>query len=205
MEAGAAATYGGSRHGEPRAFWTQGGDSYPGRDNSRDTVVGRDGGTYTSDQATIWRWRAAFQHDFAARMAWTVTRPAAANHNPEVIVNGQTGRGAHSHRRDRRDAHSSSTPPARATPTSDRLAIAGSRTRKPAPASPVTPRVTPGPRPSRRSAAQEASRQRPREDPRAAAARGDRRSRHSRGRQSRRASPESRTSSLRSRTPARPA
>ena len=43
--------------GEPRAFWTQGGDSYPGRDNSRDTVVGHDGATYTSDQATIWRWR----------------------------------------------------------------------------------------------------------------------------------------------------
>jgi hypothetical protein len=78
---------------EPRAFWTQGGDSYPGRDNSRDTVVGRDGGTYTSDQATVWRWRDAFQHDFAARMAWTVTRPAAANHNPDVVVNGQPGRG----------------------------------------------------------------------------------------------------------------
>ena len=31
--------------GEPRAFWTQGGDSYPGRDNSRDTVVGHDGRT----------------------------------------------------------------------------------------------------------------------------------------------------------------
>jgi hypothetical protein len=26
--------------GEPRQFWTQGGDSYPGRDSSRDTVVG---------------------------------------------------------------------------------------------------------------------------------------------------------------------
>ena len=43
--------------GESRPFWTQGGDSYPGRDNSRDTVVGQDGQTYTSDQATIWRWR----------------------------------------------------------------------------------------------------------------------------------------------------
>ena len=79
--------------GEPRPFWTQGGDSYPGRDNSRDTVVGRDGGTYTSDQATIWRWRQAFQHDFAARMTWTTVRPSDANHNPEVVVNGQSGRG----------------------------------------------------------------------------------------------------------------
>ena len=58
--------------GEPRPFWTQGGDSYPGRDSSRDTVVGADGKTYTSDQATIWRWRTALQHDFAARMDWTI-------------------------------------------------------------------------------------------------------------------------------------
>lgn len=79
--------------GEPRAFWTQGGDSYPGRDHSRDTVVGHDGQRYTSDQATIWRWRQAFQHDLAARMTWTVSAPADANHNPEVIVNGQTGHG----------------------------------------------------------------------------------------------------------------
>jgi hypothetical protein len=78
--------------GEPRSFWTQGGDSYPGRDNSRDTVVGEDGKTYTSDQATIWRWREAFQHDFAARMDWTVKDPREANHNPEVVVNGRSGK-----------------------------------------------------------------------------------------------------------------
>ena len=29
--------------GESRPFWTQGGDSFPGRDSSRDTVVGIDG------------------------------------------------------------------------------------------------------------------------------------------------------------------
>jgi hypothetical protein len=33
----------------------------------RDTVAGVDGQRYTSDQATIWRWRKAFQNDFAAR------------------------------------------------------------------------------------------------------------------------------------------
>ena len=76
-------------NGETRPFWTQGGDSYPGRDNSRDTVVGVDGRTYTSDQATIWRWRKAFQHDFAARMDWTIKGPGAANHNPRVVVNGK--------------------------------------------------------------------------------------------------------------------
>ena len=77
--------------GEPRAFWTQGGDSYPGRDSSRDTVTGSDGASHTSDQATIWRWRTAFQHDFAARMAWTVLPPDRANHNPRIVVNGQRG------------------------------------------------------------------------------------------------------------------
>lgn len=79
-------------HGETRSTWTQGGDSYPGRDNSRDTVVGSDGEPYTSDQATIWRWRRAFQHDFAARMDWTIADVRQANHNPEVVVNGQQGR-----------------------------------------------------------------------------------------------------------------
>ena len=64
-------------HGESRPFWTQGGDSYPGKDSSRDTVIGIDGKPHTSDQATIWRWRTAFQHDFSARMDWTVKDVAA--------------------------------------------------------------------------------------------------------------------------------
>jgi hypothetical protein len=77
--------------GESRPFWTQGGDSYPGRDSSRDTVVGGDGKAYTSDQATIWRWRQAFQHDFAARMDWTIRDAKDANHHPRVVVNGRPG------------------------------------------------------------------------------------------------------------------
>lgn len=79
-------------YGETHAFWTQGGDSYPGRDSSRDTVIGMDGKPHTSDQATIWRWRTAFQHDFAARMDWTIKDPKHANHNPAVVVNGQSGK-----------------------------------------------------------------------------------------------------------------
>jgi len=67
-------------YGETRPMWTQGGDSYPGRDSSRDTVTGIDGASYTSDQATIWRWRRAFQHDFAARMDWTIRDEGEANH-----------------------------------------------------------------------------------------------------------------------------
>lgn len=78
--------------GETRAFWTQGGDAYPGRDSSRDTVTGTDGRSYTSDPATIWRWRDAFQHDFAARMDWTIKDVKSANHNPDVVVNGARGK-----------------------------------------------------------------------------------------------------------------
>jgi hypothetical protein len=79
-------------YGETRPFWTQGGDAFPGRDSSRDTVTGADGRTYTSDQATIWRWREAFQHDFAARMDWTIKPRASANHNPVVVVQGDATR-----------------------------------------------------------------------------------------------------------------
>lgn len=78
--------------GATRSFWTQGGDAFPGAPKSRDQVVGSDGKSYTSDQATIWRWREAFQHDFAARMDWTVSDFDDANHNPIVIVNSQEGK-----------------------------------------------------------------------------------------------------------------
>jgi hypothetical protein len=54
-------------------------------------VLGVDGRTYTSDQATIWRWRRAFQNDFAARMDWTIRDLKQANHNPRVVVNGKEG------------------------------------------------------------------------------------------------------------------
>jgi hypothetical protein len=56
--------------------------------NSVDEVVLEDGRTIASDQATIWRWREAFQHDFAARMDWCVAPFAEANHNPVVALNG---------------------------------------------------------------------------------------------------------------------
>ena len=39
----------------------------------------------------MWRWRAAFQNDFAARMDWTVKPYSAANHPPAVVVNDDHG------------------------------------------------------------------------------------------------------------------
>jgi hypothetical protein len=77
-------------YGETHPVWTQGGDLFS-RVTSQDTVIGADGKSYVSDQATIWRWREAFQHDFAARMDWTIKSFSEANHNPIVAVNGQSG------------------------------------------------------------------------------------------------------------------
>jgi hypothetical protein len=75
---------------ESHAFWTQGGDEFR-RVTSQDTVVGIDGKTVVSDQASVWRWRTAFQNDFAARMDWTINDFAHANHNPVALVNGSAG------------------------------------------------------------------------------------------------------------------
>jgi len=77
-------------YGETHSIWTQGGDLFS-RVTSQDTVAGMDGRTYTSDQATIWRWRPEFQNDFAARMTWTVEDYAHANHSPVLEVNGNPG------------------------------------------------------------------------------------------------------------------
>jgi hypothetical protein len=77
-------------HGETHPFWTQGGDEF-GRVTSQDTVTGVDGAIHASDQATIWRWREAYQNDFAARMSWTVSDYAHASHNPLAEVNGSAG------------------------------------------------------------------------------------------------------------------
>ncbi len=77
-------------YGETHPIWTQGGDLFR-RVTSQDEVVGIDGVAHISDQATIWRWREAFQNDFAARMSWTIEDFAHASHNPVVDVNGQAG------------------------------------------------------------------------------------------------------------------
>lgn len=50
--------------------------------DTADTVAGVNGKEIRSNQATVWRWRAAFQNDFAARMDWTVQPRSSANHAP---------------------------------------------------------------------------------------------------------------------------
>lgn len=57
---------------EKRPFWT----------NTEDWVEDADGTIHINTQATIWRWREAYQNDFAARMDWTITKYDDANHPP---------------------------------------------------------------------------------------------------------------------------
>ncbi|MGZ5247848.1 MAG: hypothetical protein ACXWV5_12380, partial [Flavitalea sp.] len=46
-----------------------------------------------SNQATIWRWREAYQHDFAVRMDWNFTDDfKKVNHNPVVSLNSNIGK-----------------------------------------------------------------------------------------------------------------
>ena len=41
-----------------------------------------DGRWHDNNHATIWRWRSAYQNDFAARMDWTIKPFKEANHPP---------------------------------------------------------------------------------------------------------------------------
>ncbi|KAL3473288.1 hypothetical protein BJX99DRAFT_249044 [Aspergillus californicus] len=60
--------------------------------DAADRVIGNDGRKYVSNRATIWRWRDAYQNDFAARMKWTLSpSQAASNHAPVVNINGSQG------------------------------------------------------------------------------------------------------------------
>lgn len=57
-----------------------------------DEVAFPDGSYYQSNQVSLFRWRKAFQNDFAARIGWTMTADyAAANHPPLLTVNGRPG------------------------------------------------------------------------------------------------------------------
>lgn len=57
---------------EERSFWS----------DCDDEVRGIDSNWYTSNKATIWRWREAYQNDFSARMDWTIKPFEEVNHPP---------------------------------------------------------------------------------------------------------------------------
>jgi len=73
-----------------RPEWGGWGGRYERRDgiytDTADTVIGSDGQSYTTGQASIWRWREAYQNDFAARMDWCVLPYAEANHPPAPVL-----------------------------------------------------------------------------------------------------------------------
>lgn len=59
---------------------------------SFDTVYGLPSGNYSSSKATVWRWRDAYQDDFAARMRWTLTGNFKDTAHPPLLkINGSEG------------------------------------------------------------------------------------------------------------------
>lgn len=67
--------WGGRFHKSERGVWR----------DSRDTVNGQ-----TSARTTVWRWRPAFQSEFAARMDWCVQPFDKANHPPVAVLLGDS-------------------------------------------------------------------------------------------------------------------
>lgn len=65
---------------ETRPIWT----------DAPDAVVGKDGRMYVDNHATIWRWRDAYQNDFAARMDWSIAPYRKANHPPVPEISTPT-------------------------------------------------------------------------------------------------------------------
>ena len=60
--------------------------------DATDAVIGIDNKTHTSNQATIWRWRQAYQDEMSARVQWTIqSNYSAGSHSPVVSVNGSCG------------------------------------------------------------------------------------------------------------------
>lgn len=73
-------------YGEKAKIWTS-------TVTTQDEVTLPDGRVFASTQASIWRFRKEYQHDFAARMDWNIADTyAKANHNPVVELNGNKGK-----------------------------------------------------------------------------------------------------------------
>lgn len=68
---------------ETRPIWTNAVDRlapYVAGEYGR--AVRRSQMSFADNKVTLWRWREAFQNDFAARMDWTILPAAKANHPP---------------------------------------------------------------------------------------------------------------------------
>ena len=72
---------------ETRPIWTNAVDSYtPYSPSTYGRAVRKDSTTFSTNKASLWRWRDDFQHDFAARMDWCVKPYAEANHPPVPVL-----------------------------------------------------------------------------------------------------------------------
>jgi hypothetical protein len=70
---------------ETRPIWTNAIDRYrPHAASALGRPVKSGEREFSGAGVTLWRWREAFQNDFAARMLWTTRAPAEANHAPVV-------------------------------------------------------------------------------------------------------------------------
>lgn len=73
---------------ETRPIWTNASDTWtPYVPQAQKRAVKRAAKAFTGNHVTLWRWRDDFQHDFAARMDWTVKPYAEANHPPVPHLN----------------------------------------------------------------------------------------------------------------------
>jgi hypothetical protein len=72
---------------ETRPIWTNAVDTYaPYEANVYGRSVRAASHSSTGFKTTLWRWRKAFQNDFAARMDWTTHPYDQANHPPVVVL-----------------------------------------------------------------------------------------------------------------------
>ena len=85
---------------ETRPIWT----------DAEDEAMGADGSWHTTNKVSIWRWRSAYQNDFAARMDWTIKPYAEANHPPVAKLNHPNRLSVHSGERVALSAEGSSDP-----------------------------------------------------------------------------------------------
>jgi hypothetical protein len=85
---------------ETRPIWT----------DAVDEVWGIDSRWHSGNHETIWRWREAYQNDFAARMDWTILPKDKANHPPVAKVDQETRLTAKASDRIKLSANSSSDP-----------------------------------------------------------------------------------------------
>ncbi|HPN68656.1 MAG TPA: hypothetical protein PLZ32_04030, partial [Saprospiraceae bacterium] len=73
---------------ETRAIWTNATDHYvPLVYNEYGRIFKPDTISFTDNKVSLWRWRADFQNDFAARMDWCLSDYKEANHAPVPGIN----------------------------------------------------------------------------------------------------------------------